>query len=457
MDAGVAAARAGATAARRCALVATALGFGVVQLDVTVVNVAMQPIGAALGGSTTALQWIVNAYTLALASLILSAGAWGDRIGAKRVFVGGFAMFTFASAACGLAPSLGLLIAARVAQGIGAAVLIPCSLTLLTHSHPGAERARAVGIWAACASLALSAGPLVGGVLIEAVGWRAIFFINAPLGVLGIALTLRYAAETPRTPRRIDLPGQTLAIVALCALAASTITGGQDGFTAPLVLVGYGVAVVALVGFLRVEVHSREPMLPLPLFRSRTFATTSAVGLLVNVAIYGLIFVLSLYFQTVRGASVLATGMAFLPMTAAVFVGNLLAGRIVRASGVRPALAGSAVLIAAALAGLLIVDRSTPFTALVAQLVLLGFGAGVVVPTMTTALLGSVEPTRSGVASGTLNTARQTGSVIGVALFGSLANGRLVPGLRLSLLLSIALALVAAALTAHPRMTSTGL
>jgi MFS transporter, DHA2 family, methylenomycin A resistance protein len=181
MDAGVAAARAGTKAARRCALVATALGFGVVQLDVTVVNVAMQPIGAALGGSTTALQWIVNAYTLALASLILSAGAWGDRIGAKRVFVGGFAMFTLASAACGLAPSLGLLIAARVAQGIGAAVLIPCSLTLLTHSHPGAERARAVGIWAACASLALSAGPLVGGVLIEAVGWRAIFFINAPL------------------------------------------------------------------------------------------------------------------------------------------------------------------------------------------------------------------------------------------------------------------------------------
>lgn len=455
MDAGVAAARASTKPARRCALVATALGFGVVQLDVTIVNVAMQPIGAALGGSTTGLQWIVNAYTLALASLILSAGAWGDRIGAKRVFVGGFAMFILASAACGLAPSLGVLIAARAAQGIGAAVLIPCSLTLLTHSHPGAERARAVGVWAACASLALSAGPLVGGVLIDAVGWRAIFFINAPLGVLGIALTLRYAAETPRTPRRIDLPGQALAIVALCALAASTITGGKEGFTAPLVLVGYGVAVVAMVGFLRVELHSREPMLPLPLFRSRTFATTSAVGLLVNVAIYGLIFVLSLYFQTVRGASVLATGMAFLPMTAAVFVGNLLAGRIVRASGVRPVLAGSAMLIAAALAGLLIVDRSTPFTALVAQLVLLGFGVGVVVPTMTTALLGSVEPTRSGVASGTLNTARQTGSVIGVALFGSLANGRLVLGLRMSLLLSIALALVVAALTVHPRMTST--
>jgi Major Facilitator Superfamily len=308
MDGGAVAAHTGTAAARRCALVATALGFSVVQLDVTAVNVldvtavnvAMQPIGAALGGSTTALQWIVNAYTLGLASLILSAGAWGNRVGAKRVYVGGFAVFTLASAACGLAPSLGVLIRGAGVQGIGSAALIPCSLTLLIHSHPGAERARAVGIWAACASLALSAGP-----------------------------------------------------------------------------------VVALVGFLRVEARSREPMLPLPLFRPPTFATTAAGGLLVSVAFYGLIFVLSL------------------------------------------------------------------------QLVLLGFGLGVLVPTITTALLGSVEATRSGGAAGTLNTARQTGSVIGVALFGSFANGRLVLGLRFSLLLSIALALVAAALTAHPRMTST--
>jgi MFS transporter, DHA2 family, methylenomycin A resistance protein len=433
--------------AGRWALVATALGFGVVQLDVTVVNVAIQPIGTALGGSTTALQWIVNAYTLGLASLILSSGALGDRVGAKRVFVAGFALFTLASAACGLAPSRGVLVAARAVQGVGAAVLVPCSLALLNHAYPDAtDRGRAVGIWAACASVALSAGPLVGGVLIDALGWRAIFFINAPLGVLGIVLTLRFVVETPRTPRALDLPGQALAIVALGALAAATITGGRHGFAVPLVLVGYGVAAVGSGAFLRVEAHRREPMLPLELFRSRTFATTSAIGLLVNVAFYGLIFVLSLYFQAARGWSVPATGAAFLPTTAAVLVGNLLAGRLVRAAGARRVLAASAVVIAAGLAGLLVAGPSTSFALLAGPLLLLGFGLGVLVPTITSALLGSVDPSRSGVAAGTLNTARQTGSVIGVALFGALANGRIVPGLRHSLVVSIALALVTAAL-----------
>jgi DHA2 family methylenomycin A resistance protein-like MFS transporter len=418
---------------------------------VTVVNVAIQPIGTALGGSTTALQWVVNAYTLGLAALILSSGALGDRIGAKRVFVTGFAVFTLASAACGLAPTVGALVVARAVQGIGAAVLIPCSLTLLNHAYSGAERARAVGVWAACASVALSAGPLVGGLLIDALGWRSIFFINAPLGVLGILLTLRYAVETPRTPRGIDLPGQVLAVVALCALAAATISGGQHGFTAP-VLVGYAVAAVALGGFLLVEFRRREPMLPLPLFRSRTVAASSAIGLLINVAFYGLIFVLSLYFQTVRGWSAPVTGAAFLPTTVAVLVGNLVAGRLVRVVGLRREVAGSALLVAATLAGLLVVGPSTAFVTLAAPLVVLGFGLGALVPAITTALLGSVEPNRSGVAAGTLNTARQTGSVIGVALFGSLANGRVLPGLRISLVVSIVLALGTVALAqALPR------
>ena len=440
---------AGDVTARRWALVATALGFGVVQLDVTVVNVAMEPIGTALGGGTTALQWIVNAYTLGLASLILSAGALGDRIGAKRVFIAGFAMFTLASAACGLAPNLATLITARAVQGVGAAVLIPCSLTLLSHAYPdAADRARAVGIWAACASVALSAGPLVGGLLIDVLGWRAIFFINLPLGLLGILLTLRYAAETPRTPRAIDLPGQVLAVSALCTLSAATITGGRSGFGAPLVLTGYGVAVAALAAFLWVEVHHREPMLPLSLFRSRTFATTSAIGLVINVAFYGLIFVLSLYFQLARGWSVPATGAAFLPTTVAVLAGNLAAGRLIGAVGLRRTLAGSAVIVAAGLAGLLVTTGgSTLFAELVVPLVLLGLGLGTLVPAITSALLGSVEPHRSGVAAGTLNSARQTGSLVGVALFGALANRGIIPGLHLSLVVSIFLAVVTVGLT----------
>ncbi len=433
----------------RWALLATSLGFAVVQLDVSVVNVAIKPIGADLGGGVSGLQWVVGAYTVAFAALILSAGALGDRIGARRVFVAGFTLFTLASAACGLAPTLGFLIAARALQGIGAALLVPCSLSLLNHAHRDPEaRARAVGLWAAGASVALSAGPLIGGVLTASLGWRSIFFINAPIGLTGIVLTLRFATETPRAAGRgVDLPGQLTAAVALVALAGAMIEGGQRGFADGLVLAGFGGAAVALTAFVLIESRRRQPMLPLSLFRSRTFSASSAIGIVINVAFYGLIFVLSLYFQTTRHYSVLLTGLAFAPTTAAIFAANLLAGRLARVVGRRALLAGAALLLAAGLGGLLVIGPDTAYATIVAQLVVVGAGLGLIVPVMTSALLGSVDRGHSGVASGTLNTARQTGSVVGVGLFGSLAAGHLVSGLRLALMISIGLALLVVALT----------
>jgi MFS transporter, DHA2 family, methylenomycin A resistance protein len=435
---------------RGWALLATSLGFAVVQLDVSVVNVAVKAIGADLGGSVTGLQWVVSAYTLAFAVLILSAGALGDRIGAKRVFVGGFVAFTLASAACGLAPNLATLIAARAGQGIGAAVLVPCSLSLLNHAFPGdRERARAVGLWAAGASVALSAGPLVGGLLIASLGWRAIFFINAPVGLLGISLTLRHARETTRSgDRGVDLPGQVTAGIALLAVVGAVIEGGQHGFTAGPVLGGFAAALVAGGAFVAIESRRARPMLPLGLFRSRTFTAATSIGLVINIAFYGLIFVFSLYFQTTRHFSALLTGLAFAPATGAVLAGNLLAGRAVHAAGARRVIAGAASLIAASLAGLLIVGALTPYPAITLQLIGLGFGLGLLVPAMTSALLGSVDPARSGIASGTLNTARQTGSVIGVALFGSLAAANLVSGLHFALIIATGLALAVLVLSA---------
>ena len=235
----------------RFTLVAMSLGFAVVQLDVSVVNVAIRPIGDALGGGVAALQWIVNAYTVAFAAFILSAGALGDRVGARRVFVAGFA------------PGLGVLVAARAVQGLGAAILVPCSLILLSHAFPApADRSRAVGLWAAGASVALSGGPLVGGALIAALGWRAIFFINVPIGILGMWLTLRFARETPRAPDRgVDVPGQSAAVLALATLA-----GGQGGWDRPGVIAGYAVEAVAFAAFLIWEARSARPMLPLGLF-----------------------------------------------------------------------------------------------------------------------------------------------------------------------------------------------
>jgi MFS transporter, DHA2 family, methylenomycin A resistance protein len=430
------------------ALVATSLGFGVVQLDVSVVNVAIAPIGADFGGAVAGLQWVVNAYTVGFAALILSAGALGDRIGARRMFVAGFVLFTAASAACGLAPTLPALVAARGLQGVGAAVLVPCALSLLAHAYPEHRaRARAVGLWAAGASIAVAAGPLVGGLLIASLGWRSIFFINVPIGLVAIGLTCRHTVETTRSRERgPDVPGQVLAVIALVALTAAMVEAGRRGFADPLVLGGCVVAVAAGAGFVALEARRENPMLPLRLFRSRTFSATSAIGLLVNVAFYGLIFVLSLYFQTTRGWSPLRTGLAFAPTAAAVLVANLTAGRLARAVGARNVLVAAALLMGASLAGLVVVDAGIPYPWLVGQLVTLGLGLGTVVPVMTAALLGSVDTSRSGLASGTLNTARQTGSAIGVALFGSLSAADLVTGLRVALAVSVGLALGVAVL-----------
>ena len=440
-------------------LIATSLGFGVVQLDVSVVNVAINPIGADLGGGVAALQWVVNAYTLAFAGLILTAGVLGDRIGAKRVFVAGFALFTIASAACGLAPGLATLVAARAVQGIGAAVLVPCSLTLLNHAFPDArERAKAIGLWSAGASTALSAGPLIGGVLTSTLGWRAIFFINAPIGLAGILLTLRFATETSRTSGRgIDLPGQLAAVLTLAALACAMIEGGQLGFTAPLVLVCFAVALLAGLAFVLIEARSARPMLPLSLFRAPSFGAATAIGLLVNIAFYGLLFVLSLFFQRDQHHSALVTGLAFAPMTVAIIAANLATGRLAQRIGARVLIRFGALLMAAGCAALLGFGANAPYVALVVQLIALGFGLGLIVPAMTSTLLGAVARQRSGVASGTLNTARQTGSVLGVALFGALiaGPGSVVPGWHVALLISIGLLLMIMALGAGIRPSGT--
>ncbi|MCO5993354.1 MFS transporter [Actinoallomurus rhizosphaericola] len=442
--------RARADRARRgLVLAATSLGFAVIQLDVSVVNVAIKPIGAALGGDVTALQWVVDAYTIAFAALILTAGTLGDRYGARRLFVAGFALFSLASAGCGLAANMTGLIIARAAQGVGAAMLAACSLSLLNHTYPEpGRRARAVGLWAAGASVALVAGPLVGGVLIATLGWRSIFFVNVPIGVTGVWLTLRYAAASPCSrDRGLDLWGQISAVVALTAVAVATIEAGSHGAGDPIVLVGFAVAVIAGAAFAVVEVHGVRPMLPLRLLGSARFGVPVAIGLLVNVAFYGLIFVLSLFFEKEQHASTLWTGLAFAPMMASIMAANLTANRFARALGARRVILIGAALLAGGCLAMLGSTAGTSYAALMLPLSAEGFGLGLIVPVMTSVLLSGVDRSRSGLASGALNAARQTGSVLGVALFGSLAAGTgPVNGLHLALLISTVLITAVAAL-----------
>jgi DHA2 family methylenomycin A resistance protein-like MFS transporter len=430
-------------------LAAMSLGYGVVQLDVTIVNTALNSIGASLGGGVAELQWVVSAYTIAFAALILTAGALGDRVGAKRVFMTGFAIFTAASLACGLAPTALTLIVARAVQGLGAAILVPNSLALLSHAYPDDKaRGRAVGIWAAGASLALTAGPLVGGSLIALIGWRFIFFVNLPIGLAGLWLTWRYASETTRSPQHeLDLPGQAAAIAALGCLAGAIIEGGAIGWVHPLVIAAFVAFSALAMLFVLQERRAPQPMLPLSLFTQRMFSVTAMVGLFVNIAFYGLIFVFSLYFQRINGWSAFATGLAFLPMLGAVLPVNLVAARVAERIGAQQAIALGSVIAAAGSLCLLPIASGTPYWAVGLQLVALGGGLGLLVPPLTSTLLGSVEKSRSGIAAGVLNSTRQTGSVLGVALFGSLigAKGTFMAGMQAALVISAALLLIAAA------------
>lgn len=434
---------------RALTLTAMSLGYAVVQLDVTIVNTALDSIARSLGGGIAALQWIVSAYTVTFAAFILTAGALGDRLGARRVFAGGFALFTVASLACALAPGMGILLAGRVLQGVGAAILVPNSLALLNHAYSDAAgRGRAMAVWAAGASAALTAGPLAGGALITLMGWRSIFLVNVPIGLTGLWLTWRFAKDTsPTRGRELDLAGQGLAMAALGLLTAATIEGGSLGFRNPWVAASLAAAVVAGALFVWRERRASQPMLPLTLFRERLFTLMTLDGLLVNVAFYGLIFMLSLYFQQVNHLSAWLTGLAFMPMLAAVLPANLLAPGIAARVGALLTISVGAGLGAIACVALLVLATGTPYRALFIQLIVLGAGLGLLVPPMTSTLLGCVDKQRSGLAAAALNSARQTGSALGVALFGSLVAGNFVLGAHRALAVCAALLLATAAVT----------
>lgn len=434
-------------------LLAMSLGYGVVQLDVTIVNTALDRIGVSLGGGVSELQWIVNAYTVAFAAFILTAGALGDRIGAKQVFTAGFGIFTAASLACALADRTGVLIAARAMQGLGAAVLVPNSLALLNHAYQDQrQRGRAVGIWAAGASLALTAGPLAGGTLIALVGWRSIFLVNLPIGLAGLWLSWCYAGETtPNREREVDVAGQIAAIAALGSLSGAIIEGGALGWNNGFVLTGFGLAALFSALFVMQERRSPHPMLPLTLFAEPAFAFAALVGLLVNFAFYGLIFVFSLYFQRINALSAFATGLAFVPLMGMVLPANLIAARISERIGAPLTIATGAVLSALGCILLLGIGPDTVYAKTVAQLMVIGGGLGLLVPPLTSTLLGSVDKSRSGIAAGVLNATRQTGSVLGVAMFGSLLaqQDAFMSGTRVALTISAALLLLAAVAIWH--------
>ena len=432
---------------------ASSLSVVVVMLDVSVVNVALDSLHLAFGASITGLQWIINSYALVFAALLLSAGALGDRLGSKRVFMLGTACFTAASVLCGLATQLPMLVAARALQGLGAALLLPNSLALLQQAFKSPlARSRAVGWWGAAGGAALAAGPVIGGVLISSLGWRSVFWLNLPIGLLTLWLAQRYAPRSalPAVARPLDLPGQALAILALASLTYALTEASRQGWGALPVVGCLLVFAIAAGVFIGVERHSAAPMLPASLFAQPVVGAATAIGLIINFAFYGMVFVLSLLFQTVRHWDAQHTGMAFLPMMGVLMLANLLATRLAQHVGARWLAAAGLLMSAIGYLLLLPTSMTSPYAQMVAPMLLAGMGIAITVPTITNATLGQVPSGQVGIASGMLNSARQVGGVLGVAVFGFLAQGSgavpLMAGMHLALALSAAMLVVGAVL-----------
>jgi len=378
-------------------LVVMCVGYFLVLLDVTVVNVALPQIGSGLGAGVSGLQWVVDGYALALASLLLAGGTAGDLRGHKRIVLSGLVVFGVASLGCGLAPSTGVLIGARVVQGVGAAMLLPGTLAIITHAFPGkGEQARAIGIWAGVGAVALPAGPLLGGALVDGIGWRAVFFVNVPIVLLAAVVAARVVREsTGDRTRRLDRPGVLLGGLCLAAVTVVFIQAGHAGLDRTV-----GAAVIAalalLAGFLAVEHVRTDPMLPLELFRRARFSAANAVAGVMNLGTLGLLFLFTLYLQTVQHRSALAAGVAVLPLFLPLSVLAPVAGRLTARFGPRLPMATGLLIAAAGVALLARLQPQSEYPTLLAAMLPWGIGLGLLTPAVVAAAIGAVEPERAG-------------------------------------------------------------
>ncbi|WP_035555153.1 MFS transporter [Burkholderia sp. 9120] len=401
-------------------LAATCISYTVVLLDASIVNVALGEISHTLRSNIAGLQWVVNAYTLTFASLLMTGGTLGDRLGARNVYLTGLSVFVLGSVLCGFAPDLTTLTLARALQGVGSAMLVPCSLALINDAYPlPARRAAAVSLWMGCGGVAMASGPLIGGLLIHLFGWRSIFFVNVPIGLAGIWLA--QAVERTASPgtRHVDLPGQLAGIVALGTVIGVLIEGHRLGWQSAPIVAGIAISGVAWVAFFVIETRTQHPMLPMPFFRNALFSASTFVSMVSAFVFYGMLFTFSLFYQQARGYSALDTGLAFLPMTGMVALGGLLSSRVVKRLGTRESMCIAFVLYALGALGMSLTNAASPYWVAVVPMLAIGMASGFISPAATSPALGTVDKNRAGIAAAVLNSARQSGSALGVAIFGT--------------------------------------
>jgi EmrB/QacA subfamily drug resistance transporter len=403
-------------------LAAVSVGLFMIMLDNTVVNVALPSIRTSLGMSLEGLEWVVAGYALTFAAFMLIGGKLADFVGRRLIFMVGLAVFTAASLACGLASSSGVLIGARIVQGLGGAMMNPATLSIITATFPPRERGRAIGIWAGVSAMALAIGPLVGGLLTEHVNWNWIFFINVPVGILGL-LAIPFLIDESRdttAEQRLDVPGLATSAVGLFALTYALVEANKYGWGSTRIIVAFAVAAVSLVTFVMLERHQRNPMLDLSLFRNRTFSGANGSMLFVGLAMFGTFFYVSLYLQNVLKYSPTQAGASFLPMTLLIILIAPRAGALTDRVGSRWLVGGGMSLLAVMLFYYSTLGANESFWALIPGLLLGGVGMGMTMTPVTAAAMSAVPVDKAGVGSAVLNSARQVGGSLGIAVMGAI-------------------------------------
>ncbi|MDH6126180.1 MFS transporter [Kitasatospora sp. GP82] len=412
-------------------LIAVCLGAFMLLVDVTIVTVALPDMATSLHTGFADLQWVMDIYALALAALLLGAGSLADLVGRRAVYLGGLVLFALASLACGLSGSSGELIAFRGLQGIGGAAMFATTMALLSSTYQGRGRGIAFGVWGAVNGAAAAAGPILGGLLTEHLDWRWIFYVNLPISALAVLVTLRAVRES-RNPHAtgVDLPGLVTFTVAAGVLTFALIRGGDYGWTSTTTLGLLALSALSLLAFVLIESRSRRPMLDLGLFRNRTFLGVMTGGLLLSVAAFSYLVYASLWLQSVRGMSPVTAGLSLLPMSAVSFVTAALVGRLLHGASPRLTIGGGLLLIGAGALLQATVDADSTWTALAPGLALTGAGVGLATPTLASTAMAAVPPTRAGMAGGALNTSRQLGNALGIAVLGAVFKSGLLDSLH---------------------------
>ncbi|MBI5105038.1 MAG: MFS transporter [Solirubrobacterales bacterium] len=396
-----------------------------VMLDNTVVNVALPSIQEDLGASISGLEWTLNAYTLSFAVLLVTGGRLGDLFGRRRMFLFGVVAFGFSSAMIGFSQSEAWLVAFRAAQGIGAAFMMPATLSIIANAFPPEERGKAIGTWAGVSALALAVGPVVGGWLVDAVSWQSIFFLNIPVAIAAVAVTL-FAADESRdetAPPSVDIPGVAALTIGLTALVLALVEGNAWGWGSPAIVALLAAAVSGLAAFALIESRTAFPMVDFRFFRSRGFLGANLVAFVMSFAMLATFFFIALYLQNVRGYTPLEAGVRFLPMTAVIIAAGPIAGRLSDRIGPRPLMTAGLAAIAVSLFWQGHLAPDTPYSTLLGAFIVMGFGIGLVMSPMSTAAMNAVEQSKAGVASGILSMSRMVGGTFGIAAMGALITG----------------------------------